>query len=356
MARRQPSLDALLSRVSELSVEVKHIRMVVYLMMLIMIFLLILVILSLTYADSYNPMSLFFTSDRTFSFSGNPLSATIHTKSDNYLYADMIENGSVFVSGRAMIRLKPDGPIVMIPDQGDRWTIAGPVTVDTDGGSAGISVGLPVGSQSYYNNSHFYFSDANVSFDHRGPNYNLILSSAPGTVKSYDNLFIAVDGGSSVYSFLNYITLKTGNFTVRDANGSHVFKGSIIYPGTVEAATPDEMYTYLPINETDNSIVGDSLVIRNTEGSLVVGGKEYECHGADNIVATSENDTILAMISTGRLQSTLPVDSLHFRGQEYAVQPIKNFFRDGYFTVITGALTAMIALFARQLLEEFRHR
>jgi hypothetical protein len=71
---------------------------------------------------------------------------------------------------------------------------------------------------------------------------------------------------------------------------------------------------------------------------------------------TASNNSILSMIRLGKVQAVGQVDSLNFRGQEYATQPIKNFMRDGYFTMVTGILTALFALFSRQFLAEFRRR
>ncbi|MGA9139061.1 MAG: hypothetical protein WBZ29_02485 [Methanocella sp.] len=37
-------------------------------------------------------------------------------------------------------------------------------------------------------------------------------------------------------------------------------------------------------------------------------------------------------------------------------QPIKDFMRDGYFTIATGMLTALLALFSRKLIDEVRRK
>ena len=215
---------------------------------------------------------------------------------------------------------------------------------------------MPPGVSQYYNNTHLYFSEANVSYDNRGQNYNLRFSSGPGSVKSYDNEFIAIAGGDSLYTFTNFVRLDDGDFTVTDRNGSYPFRGSLLYPGTIAIETPDYMFTFIPVNETENSLDADEMTIISTGGSLVIGGKEYECHGADNLAMKSSDNTILSMIRLGRVQAVGQVDSLIFRNQEYATQPIKNFLRDGYFTVITGILTALFALFSRQFLTELRRR
>lgn len=356
MVPRNRPIQALTASISRLTVEIRHIRMVFYMALSVMILLCILVILSLTYADSYNPVSLFSTSDRLFSYSGSPLSVLMHSSADNYLYADMIDNGTVSVYGRSLITVSPAGPVIMIPESGDRWTAEGPMSITTEAGSASITVGLPAGVSQYYNNTHLYFSEANVSFDNRGQNYNLRFSSGPGSVKSYDNEFIAIDGGAPLYTFSNYVRLSDGDFTLTDANGSYPFRGSILYPGTVSVATPDYMSTFIPVNETENAIAADRMDVLNTGGSLVIGGKEYECHGADNMVMTASNNSILSMIRLGNVQAVGQVDSLKFRNQEYATQPIKNFMRDGYFTMLTGILAAMFALFSRQFIAEFRRR
>ena len=356
MAQRNRAIQALTTRISELSLEVRHIRMLVYLAMSLAIILCILVILSLTYADSYNPLNLFSTADRSFSYAGNPLSVSMQSVSANYLYADMIENGTVSVSGRSLISVNPVDSVVMVPTVGDRWTTSGPLSIVGESGTASLLVGLPAGVSQSYNNTHLYFSDANISFDNRGKNYNLRLSSGPGSVKSYDNEFVAIDGGIPLYSFLNFVRLSGGNFTVTDGNRSYPFEGDIIYPGTIGLVTPDYMSTFIPVNETQNPVYVDEMVVTGTTGSLVVGGKEYGCYGADNIVITSGNERILQMIRLGQVRAIGKVDSLLFRGQEYASQPIKNFMRDGYFTVVTGALTAILALFGRKFLSEIRKR
>ena len=356
MVQRNRPLQALTTRISELSVEVRHIRMLIYLAMSLTIILSILVILSLTYADSYNPLNLFSTADRGFSYSGNPISVSMHSMSDNYLYADMIENGTISVTGRSLITVNPQGPVIMVPKAGDRWTAAGPLSIEGKSGSASLLVGLPADVSQSYNNTHLYFSDANLSFDNRGKNYNLRLSSGPGSIKSYDNEFIAIDGGVPLYSFLNFVRLSGGNFTVTDGDHSYPFEGDIIYPGTIGLVTPDYMSTFIPVNETENPVFVNEMVVMGTTGSLIIGGKEYGCYGADNIVITSGNESILQMIRLGQFKALGKADSLQFRGEEYASQPIKNFMRDGYFTVATGALTAILALFGRKFLSEIRKR
>lgn len=356
MAPRNRPLQAIAASISELTVEVRHLRMLFYFGLSLLIILCILVILSLTYADSYNPLALFSTSDRLFSFSGSPLSVMMHSKSDNYLYADMIDNGTVYVQGQSAITLNPVSPVLMISESGDRRTVDGPMFITTSAGIASLMVSQPAGVSQSYNNTHLYFSEANVSYDNRGQNYNLRFSSGPGTVKSYDNEFIAIGGGLPLYTFMNYLRLSDGNFTVTDLNGTYEFRGDILYPGTISLATPDYLSTFLPISETENPISVDELDVMNTAGSLVIGGKEYQCHGADNMIMTSDNDAILSMIRMGKVQAVGRVDSLTFRNEEYATQPIKNFMRDGYFTMVTGILTALFALFSRQFLAEFRRR
>lgn len=356
MAQRNRPIQALTAGISRLTVEVRHFRMLIYFGLSLLIILSILSILSLTYADSYNPLSLFSTSDRLFSYSGTPLSALMHSGSDNYLYANMIDNGTVYVAGRSAITINPVGSVIMIPESGDRWTMDGPLYISSEGGIASLMVGLDSGASQAYNNTHLYFSEANVSYDNRGENYNLRFSSGPGSVKAYDNEFVAMDGGLPLYSFTNYLRLSAGDFTITDKNGSYQFRGDILYPGTVSIATPDYMSTFIPISETENAITVDELDVMNTAGSLVIGGKEYECHGADNIIMSSDNGAILSMIRLGHVQAVGRVDSLTFRNEEYATQPIKNFLRDGYFTMVTGILTALLALFSRQLLAEFRRK
>ncbi len=350
-------VSGLASKISGLTREVKLLRLSMYVLMIFLIILSILVILALTYADSYDPLMLFSASERIFSFSGNPISAMVVSNASNYLWCDMIDNGSVFLYGRSLIVATAAGPIVLTPATGESRTVRGPLTIIGDAGEADITTALAVNGQPQYNNTHLYFSAANVLFEHRGPNYNVILSAGPGDIKAYDDEMIAVDGGRPLYLFDQYLRLSGGNFTIEGPEGTFPFEGTIAYAGTVQAYTPDTMWTYLPVNETENLFAAKEIKVANTDGSLVIGGKEYWCRGADNmdIVGTTDNSTAF-MIKLGMAQAVGKVSSLTFRGQEYASQPIKNFMRDGYFTLATGMLTALLALFSRKLVEEYRRK
>jgi hypothetical protein len=358
MAQSQRPVQVLAARISELAEQVRLVRMASYLFMIFLIILAIFVILSLVYADSYDPTRLFSSSDRTFSFAGKPLSVMLVSETDNYLWSDMIDNGSVFVSGRSLINVRPDGPVTLVSEDGTSRTVDGPLAITTSQGDASITVSfLDPAHTEYYNNTHLYFNQSRILFDHRGANYNMILMSEPGSFKSYDNQFIAIDGGVPIYSFLNYVRLSGGRFLVNESGKVYPFEGSLYYPGTIEVMTPDTMSTFIPTNETENLIAASRIVLINTDGSLVIGGKEYECHGADNLNISSAGPAGSAgMIKMGKFQALGHVNSLVFRGQEYAAQPIKNFFRDGYFTIATGGLTALLALLFRQFLADFRRR
>jgi hypothetical protein len=109
------------------------------------------------------------------------------------------------------------------------------------------------------------------------------MSAGPGDIKSYDDEMIAVDGGRPLYAFYHFIRLSGGNFTVEGPDGTFPFEGNIAYTGTVRAYTPDTMWTYLPVNETENLLAAKEIKVANTDGSLVIGGKEYWCRGADNM-------------------------------------------------------------------------
>lgn len=329
--------------------------MLTYLTLSILIILCILVIISLIYAGSYNPYNLFSKDNQVFSFSGDPLSASVTSYNESYLYADMIDNGSVFAYGGSIIHVYPDSPITLVSDTGEKSTLSGPITIQTLNGTAGATVSFLKGDASYYNNTHIYFNNATLLFDHRGSNYNLVMSSNPGSYTSYDDEFNAADG-TPLYSFDHYIHLKDGDFVISQAGRSFPFRGSLTFTGAMDMATMDSMWTYLPINETENMMPVKEVYIMNTDGSLVIGGKEYQCFGADNMYITADGDTIYSIIRRGHFMSMGQVSSLRFRGDEYAAQPIKNFLRDGYFTIATGILTALFALFSRQFLSEIKRK
>lgn len=357
MDQKLQPLETLKTQLSDPRTQIKLFRAGMYLFLALFVITVILVILSLTYADSVNPLNLFSMENRLASYVGHPLWLNLQTRGDSYLYADMIDTSSVMVEGRSVINIWPAGPIILNSTTGENQTITGHVTIVSGNGSDYIATIIPAEEMpEYYNNTHLYFGQSNLSFNHRGSNYNMILSTEPGSYAFYDNRFIPYDGAEPAYEFFHSLRLTDGNYMINQSGVLYPFEGTIMFTGTIDIFTPDSMYTYIPVNETQNLLSAEEITILNTDGSLVIGGKEYECHGADNLLIKSYDSEISAMLTQGKFYTMGRVDSVRFRDQEYASQPIKNFMRDGYFTIATGALTAILALFARQFITEVRRR
>ncbi len=329
--------------------RIRQVQLAFYALLLIIIVLLVLVFLSLNYADSYDPTKFFLTQNMQFSYAGSPLFMTVFSDDDGYLWCDATGNATISIAGRSIIGISPLGNVTLVAADGSRRDVAGPMTVTTEDAEYVLTVsGLDTAA---YNNTHLYFSKANISFEKSGDGFNLLLSSGPGSYKSYDDSFIAVPGGEPLYAFQHFLRVRQGSFRITDSNGTYDFSGDILYAGTISIVAADDMMAYMPVKNTLNLLQADEMTVANTDGSLVIGGKEYECHGADNMYITSDRPSLLSIVKDGRINIIGSAGSMKFRGQEYVREPIKVFLREGSsITMVMSTLAAAFALVCRKLL------
>lgn len=338
-----------------LFLKTKRRRIAFYVFFAMVSILIASMVLSIWYADSLNPLSLFKEEDNIF-FSGS--SGAVFVNSSGYLWCDTAGESTITIIGRSTIDIYPKSDIYFTSEGGENRTVKEPVRITSSPDSV-YGVYIPgsyiPGSLSHrllINNTHFYFTDIILDFQKENSHYNLYLNRTGVKAISFDDILNKSSGTGVVYNLVHSINQVRGTFNIQGPGDPYNFKGFIMYIGTINISTPDRIITTIPVIST-NILPVKELTINEADGNLTVGHKNYKCGRSDFIYINPRKDCSF-FLKDGTVYINGYAKSLKLNDVEIITNPIDKLMKEKYYFVLIGLLAGILILFLRKILAEIK--
>lgn len=321
-----------------------------------------MIALSLTYSDSYSPITFFADNENQFSYAGSPDHAFLFINSSTEFYYTPGGDTILVLSGKTTTWLYPYGNVTLKYRNNSIATILnGPVKLtSTESDEYKIGTYFYGNYTSLSNSAYIHLSKAMFHLNRRKNSYIFSFPCTNGSLYEYRVLSKVSPIDTNTTKIHHQISTKKGMLHIND--NLFKFDGYIEYDGSLDVFPSGDTYAVIPIHDiTFSAFRIDRADLLNADGGLILSGRTLTLSVADNIFINSSKTVMLpyayALTQNGKLYISGTADSLILRKEQYIARPINLFInKDLNLTFVTSSLTSILTLMLSRAVARFKKK